>query len=121
MTAGRGTMLKAVENGLWYADGSIWFISGRDITDSTRIKKADYDAIYGSATIGSGRLSGKKELAVADDCVIFWTDQGVCIGGPDGEFFNLTEQVYHPKREYNGAHSVFRQLPGINQVVTILN
>ena len=119
MTAGSPTLLKSVADGIWFADGNIWFASGADIMDSTKIKKANYDAILGAATIVQGSHLGIP--GITGDCVVFWTTHGCCLGCAGGQFINLTENGYIAPDQYASGTSMYRHRPGISQVVTIMN
>lgn len=108
---GPGTLLKAVKDGLYIADGSHWFIANagrKDESMSDRI--CDYDAIPGTATQNSvdvevisqegGLTSGKGHL---------WaTEKGIRYGLSGGVSGNFTrKKTEMPAAVYRGA-SLYR-------------
>lgn len=92
-------MFKAVEDGIYAStDKETFFLSGNDATSLSPSKVADYPAIKGTEVKIVGRPAqtkkgdfiinpkgGKKSLA-------WLSKEGVCFGGPGGEFINLTEE-----------------------------
>jgi len=92
-------MFKAVEGGIYAStDKETFFLSGQDATALLVSRVADYPAIKGTEVKIVGRLSqtrsgryyindkgGKKSL-------LWLSKEGVCFGGSDGAFVNLTEE-----------------------------
>lgn len=96
----RITMMKTVPTGLWVSDeAEVYWFQGHDPEQWEMARKAPYPAIPGTAAlvdaskIGSGEVSGIG--------ILFATTRGLCLGGPDGYFRNLTERklVYPPSRQ----------------------
>ena len=92
-------MFKAVEGGIYAStDKETLFLSGQDATALSVLRVADYPAIKGTEVKIVGRLAqtksgryyindkgGKKSL-------LWLSEEGVCFGGPEGSFVNLTEE-----------------------------
>jgi len=92
-------MFKSVEDGIYAGtDKETFILSGQDANAFEISKVADYPAVKGSEVKIVGRLAqtksgryyindkgGKKSL-------LWLSREGVCFGGPGGEFVNLTEE-----------------------------
>jgi hypothetical protein len=96
------TLLGAVDDGIYVADlGATYFMAGGDPGKAVLLKKADYGAIPGTRitamaeNIGGYRGTGK---------VCIWASaQGLCIGGNEGAFVNLTKDSYRIEGRSEGA------------------
>jgi hypothetical protein len=85
----RITLVRGVEGGIFVSDGQgQYFLSGGDVKALGFSKKADYPAIEGTEAqielgdIGDGSITGRGW--------IWATTEGICIGGPEGYFKNVT-------------------------------
>jgi hypothetical protein len=100
------TLLGPVDDGIYVADlEATYFMAGEDPGKAVLLKKADYGAIPGTKitamaeNIGGYRGSGK---------VCLWASaQGICLGGNEGLFVNLTKDSYHLGGRTEGA-AIFR-------------
>jgi hypothetical protein len=87
---GSGTMLKAVDDGLWVAsEEEVIFLQGDDpfSGDGFTLKEiTPYGSAYGTA------ISAKGELFGTSGKVAIWTSvRGICIGGNSGAFRNMSQ------------------------------
>ena len=85
----RITMLRAVKDGLYVSDETTtYYLNGNDPREFFQTIVADHSAIAGTDVIVDGKKIGKGDIP---DRVVMWTsNEGVCIGGPNGLFLNLT-------------------------------
>jgi hypothetical protein len=86
----RVRMIKAVKDGLWVSDSkSTFWLSGNSVNDMQHVAVCNYPAIEGTAVTFSDTESDK---------MVVWTStQGICIGGPGGQFKNLTRtKLWYP-------------------------
>jgi len=86
----RVRMIKAVKDGLWVSDSkSTFWLSGNSVNDMQHVAVCNYSAIEGTAVTFSDTESDK---------MVVWTStQGICIGGPGGQFKNLTRtKLWYP-------------------------
>lgn len=89
--SGRMRLIKGVQGGVWAGDDkAIYFLPGNDMASLGFAKKADYPAIEGTDKMIEGSKIGNGELQ--DRCVVFASTKGICIGGPEGYFKNVTER-----------------------------
>jgi len=99
----RLTMMKAVQGGVFVStEEGTFFHKGGTVKEFIQGKVADYPAIEGTAVtvnasrIGDGGISG---LAA-----IWASKNGICFGGPDGSFRNLTERrLDYPAARYGAG------------------
>jgi hypothetical protein len=87
----RVTLLGAVQNGLWVSTlTETGFILGDPTSAEARwVSKAKYGAIEGTGVEVHGPDIGTGELA--GHAWMWTTPSGICCGGPDGFFKNLTD------------------------------
>jgi hypothetical protein len=98
-------MFKAVEDGIYAStDKDTFFLSGNDAKALTISKVADYPAVKWSEVKFVGRLSQQRggDFTIFNKggsmCLMWLSEQGICFGGPNGQFVNLTEnKVSLPK------------------------
>lgn len=103
------TMMKALPDGLWVSDeaGIYWF-PGHDPEQWVMAKKAGYPAIPGTAMLIDGSKLGDGQIPGM--CVLFTTPKGICVGGPEGLFLNLTEKrLVYPDASHGAAALVGRK------------
>lgn len=101
----RLVMVKAVQGGVFVStEKDIFFQKGGNVREFTQSKVADYPAVEGTevsvsaSRLGDGSLGGMAAL---------WAStEGICFGGPDGGFKNLTERrLDYPFARYGaGLH-----------------
>jgi len=91
-------MFKAVKDGIYVStDKETLFLSGNDAKALDITKIADYPAIKWTEVKIIGRLIFTKDgnAMILDKggsaCLLWLSKEGVCFGGPGGEFVNLTE------------------------------
>lgn len=99
----RITMVKSFPGGLWVSDeASVYYFQGHDPEQWVPVRKAGYPAIPGTAVLIDGGKIGEGQLTGV--CVLFTTTRGICLGGPDGYFANLTEKkLVYPSSRYGAA------------------
>ncbi len=88
----RITMLRAVSDGMYISDeNEIYFAAGTNPEAMQLIPVADYPAILGSVAVDmvTGLRLGLRENS---KYLVFGTKKGLCVAGPSGEFYNLTEE-----------------------------
>jgi len=97
----RISMMGSVQNGLWVSDQqNVYFLSGADIKDSSLIKKSDKPAILGtSVTCDSQDVDG---LDISGKVILWLSKNGVCLGGADGYFKELTKNTYNVSGKTEG-------------------
>lgn len=86
----RVRMLRAVKDGLYISDDTkTYYLNGADPREFFQTIVSDYPAIPGTDVIVQGAKIGKGDIL---ERVAMWTSQeGICIGGPEGLFLNFTE------------------------------
>jgi len=116
-------MFKSVEDGVYAStDKETLFLSGQEANALSVLKVADYPATKGSEVKIVGRLAqtksgryyindkgGKKSL-------LWLSREGVCFGGPGGEFVNLTEEKVDLPDALTGTGFVYE-----NKYIGIMN
>lgn len=93
-------MVKGVKNGLFIStDKEIFFIGGGRAVPDDYLQVADYPAIEGSESVtpGTGTFyfeseEGGESLSLKGMAVLFATTKGLCVGGENGFFANLTKR-----------------------------
>lgn len=87
----RITMVRAVKDGLYVStEYDTYYLNGYHPKEFFQTKVANYPAISGTDVLVDGRKLRSGEIK---DKVVMWTStSGVCIGGPEGLFENLTER-----------------------------
>ena len=92
------TMMEAVDDGIWVSTGDkygrIFFLSGNTPQDFTKIDRANYKAIQGSAVKIRDAGSIFHDIGLTGTAIIFATKRGICVGGNGGRFINLTYTKY---------------------------
>ena len=87
----RARMVKGVKGGVFTSDETAtYFHPGQDAAGLGSVKVADYPAIEGTEKVISGSKIGSG--GITDRCVIWTSTKGICLGGPEGFFKNLTER-----------------------------
>ena len=114
----RGTMLSAVNDGLWLSDDGIFFMSGGDVTDSSLKKVAPYSAIEGTAIKVPGEKLGIE--GIRGECIVFTTHEGICVGGPGGFFKNITHNKYRLPSAITKGSSLYMNPDGSSRIITSL-
>lgn len=93
------TMLQSTPQGLWVGTSNqVLFFSGQKWKELKRVVKADYGVLEGSDAWCSGEKRGGQRA------IIFTTPQGICAGGEDGSFTNLSyNKLTFPSGRYASA------------------
>lgn len=111
------SLFRGVDNGIWAADGKIKFLAGKNVEEGMLVvNKADYDAMPYSDVLIHGDIVGPQGMP--DMTCWFNTAKGVCMGGSDGSFRNLSDRKTLPPPGQTGA-SLFRQDDGLNRFITV--
>lgn len=100
---GRLTMVKAVKGGVFVSTKyATFFYRGQDVKGLEQVKVANYPAIEGTeVTVEASRLGDGSIKGVS---AMWATPKGVCFGGPDGAFENLTERkLNYPAAKYGAG------------------
>jgi len=99
----RLTMVKAVKGGVFVStESEIYFLGGENIREASLTKMADYPAIEGTevtvdaSKLGDGSIKGLSAM--------WTTPKGICFGGPNGAFENLTaRRLVYPTARYGAG------------------
>lgn len=116
-TSGHVTLLKAVDDGLWIADGKIHFLSGPSPLKFTWHTKTDYNAIIHSAKSVLRDLVGKDGLT--SPSIWTGTEKGVAVLGNSGSFKNITIKYYTMPAGKTGA-GLYRESGNKSQFLVTL-
>jgi hypothetical protein len=110
-----------VEHGLFVGtEQKVYFLAGDRLEDLTRKVAVDGAGIARSAVAADGyAVSGNAGLA-GQQCVLFATSLGICLGTPDGSVQNLTEERYRYTATASGA-AHFRRSALLNQYLLFLS
>jgi hypothetical protein len=109
------TLFRGMANGIFVADGKIHFMAGTDPGEMPIRDRADYNAIPGSDVVFS---ASSMNEALGGMMLWFMSERGVCMGGDEGSFRNLTEKKYKGSYGTQGA-SLFRHDSGINRFIYV--
>jgi len=116
---GVGTMVQAVDNGLWVSTGKkLAFLAGDDADTFQWQDHGEYFAIPGA----SMRVSTKKMRGMnlpGKWCAVWASVKGVCIGTADGNLINLSEETYSYAPGNRGA-IMLRETEGLVHIVVSL-
>lgn len=96
------TMVKPLEDGVWISDEkNTYWLEGLDPEKWKRIKKAPYPAIMGTVVEVEPEKVG---LQLPDNCAVWTSPKGICVGAAQGFFANLTEKkLRHPTAPHGAA------------------
>jgi hypothetical protein len=84
-------MVAPVEGGIFVSDQqNTWFLKGKNPSEWERVFRSDYPAIAGTA-VKTGRVRIGSDELPDFDCTCWVSTKGICIGGGDGFFSNMTE------------------------------
>jgi len=112
------TLLKAVDTGLFVSDSSgVHYFNGRNPLKLDRKHLSDYPALPGQHwTQRNLTITFKGNTHTFSTAILFPTTQGLCVGGDNGAFHNLTEfEILMPSA--TSAASLWRRLNGIDQYI----
>jgi hypothetical protein len=87
---GYGYMIAAVEGGVWLSySGKTVFLKGDEPDEFEFVEVADYAAVPWTVA----RFDGKDAApdAPVGDSLIWMSEKGICMGGPDGQFTNISD------------------------------
>lgn len=116
------TVLAPIEmpegGGMFIAAGEMTgFIAGTTPEEMTYTALADYGGLLGTLTYVEGTLFG--DGAMGARMLPMWTStNGICVGTPDGQLLNLTEQRYTMDEDGEGC-AVF--MPDESRYVVVIN
>jgi len=112
----RITLLSAVEDGIYVSNlERTYFMGGGDPGEAILIDKANYPAIPHTAQkIDAARIGG---LGFSGPAVLWASRMGICLGGNQGQFKNLTEEHFQIQRKPSSGGSIIRKKDGIYQLV----
>jgi hypothetical protein len=102
---------------MFVSDGyKTYFMSGLDPEEFTLVKVADFPAIAGTDLKVDGSLVGAQ--GIAGDVILWLSSEGICVGGNQGFFKNLTQDYYVPPRTDPGAAHL-RKAKGSYQFIVV--
>ena len=89
-------MVKAVKEGLFVStEQDTYFLAGKTPFEMEQVKVAGYPAVKYSVSKCKGVFvlgpEGLSFIESGEESILWMTEQGICSGGPDGSFYNLTE------------------------------
>ncbi len=91
-----------------------YFLSGADIKDSVLMQKSNKPAIFGtSLKCDSQDIDG---LESTGQIVVWLSENGVCVGGTQGYFKELTRNTYNIPSKTSGS-AIMRKTGNFNQVL----
>ena len=103
-------MARATVDGLYVSTTKgIFFIDGLDPAEMTQRMIADYPALEWSDIKFHGTISalqnGSISVRTAGDnlCAMWLTSRGICVGGPEGQFYNITDEKIDLPAALSGA------------------
>jgi hypothetical protein len=106
--------MRAVKDGMFVSDGyKTYFMSGLDPQEFSLVKVADFPAIAGTDLKVDGSLVGE---GFSGDVIMWLSPEGLCVGGNQGFFKNLTGEYYVPPRTDPGA-AYLRKAKGSHQFI----
>lgn len=105
-----------VEDGIYVSDlNRTYFMGGKNPGEATLIDKTDYPAIPHTAEkIDAARIGG---LGFSGPAVLWASRMGICMGGNQGQFKNLTEEHFQIQGKPFFGGSIIRKEDGIYQLV----
>jgi len=107
-------MLRATVDGLWVStDKAVTFVDGTDpdemaprtVTDYPAIKGTDFKYYGRASRMQNGRVSINEKGGIL--CALWLSEEGICYGGPEGTFYNLTEDRADLPNALTGAGLVY--------------
>jgi len=112
----RVTLLSAVKDGIYVSDMErTYFMGGGDPGEAILIDKADYAAIPHTAQeIDAARIGG---LGFSGPAVLWASRMGICLGGNQGQFKNITENYFWIQGKPFSGGSIIRKEDKIYQFV----
>jgi hypothetical protein len=112
----RITLLSAVEDGIYVSDlEKTYFMGGRDPGEAIFFNKADCPAIPNTAQkIDAARIGG---LGFSGPAVLWASRMGICMGGNQGQFKNLTEEHFRLQGQPSSGASILRKENKFYQIV----
>ena len=112
--AGKATMLRAVDNGMYVSDDKTWFLKGDGPEDFTR------EEVYPSRAIPFTDVRMAGQYLDEQGAYAIWTAENViCLGDSNGKVVNLTEGRYVLTGRGRGAGYV-REIDNVRHYVNSL-
>jgi len=109
------SMMGSVADGIWLADQqNTYFLSGADIKDSVLMQKSNKPAIFGTSLKCDSQ--DINDLESSGQIVVWLSENGVCVGGAQGYFKELTRNTYNLTGKTEGS-AIMRKTGNFNQVL----
>ena len=118
------TLLQAVDDGIYVADGTQSFIDGAQPEKFENKFVADYNAIIGTSVLVDpgfvgGYVDGLFGFTPKTGTMAMWlSEKGICIGLEKGQFYNLTQEKYTMDSVLYGA-ALFKLTNGLPQYIAV--
>ena len=117
-------MWKALSTGVYMSDSyTTWFLKDMNPDEVLGAKVfgykkvLDYPAIFGTGKKIYNLITPAQRYF--EEAVIWTSEQGICIGGPNGEVENVTEKTYDMPSVVEGT-DLYRKTGKNNQYISIL-
>jgi hypothetical protein len=115
---GEITLLRAVESGIFIADGKTHFLKGDSPLEFQKIENIlDSDAIIYSDGRILGEYIGKK---VGLEYAIWTSTKGICIGDPEGSAVIVSDSYAMQYSSYRRGAGLFWKTDGKEQYIGVL-
>lgn len=114
------TILGVVDDGMFISTDKIYFLSGSAPEEWFKNSVADYKALKGTVVEKENLLVGTPDgkFVILERAVVFTTEEGICIGGNRGAFYNLTQLQYDMPDMVVGS-AFIRKFKGIHQYLVV--
>lgn len=110
------TLLRAVDDGIYIGDTRIWWLKGDGIDAFERVEAYAHPAIMYTDTKVNGQHVGD---GVRGNVAIWTCNNGICVGGNDGNVANVTEARYLFAESSKGAGFI-KEKDGLRQYINSL-
>lgn len=108
------TLFAPVATGIWASTTkSIMFLSGQEPPFNI-IEKADYGSPINPIMYVPGQI-----FRMEGNIITWRSHRGICIGGNEGEFVNLTEDRYNVTEDVKRSELMYRNEDGITQLIAV--
>jgi hypothetical protein len=118
------TLLQSVDDGMYVADGTHYFIDGEQPEKFKKTFIADYNAVIGtSVVVDPGFIGGYiNELfgftPRVGTMAMWLSEKGICLGLSRGQFYNITQEKYTPESVLYGT-ALFKVTKGLPQYIAV--
>lgn len=114
----RINVLASLSSGVWVGcDDQVVYLKGSSVADFAPESVASYRSVPGTMVIVPGTMILEGETH--DDCAVWQTSRGVCIGFPDGRLMNATERRVTMTDALDGT-GMFRRENGQAHYVSVV-